>query len=318
MKKNFPSTNLPFKYNTNPLSGNIINGLGDPVKTKATQVFHGSGARDLEWGKLELFFALINPFKVYCLNLYNRWLLRDADGIVSRQQRSIKNKALITKEIKELGISLGAGSIGVTKMTEEATYKGGEVKYKNAIVILYPMDHDEMQYVTTDRAGTETMRAYMEISKVAIGLSKKIRNMGWRARAYCEGADLLHIPLAIAAGLGELGKHGSLISREFGSSMRIATVLTDLPLHHDTVQSILQWMICVLDVRSCTIDCPVDAISDQKQTVRGIQKWYVDFDKCAPYFTEAVGCGICIEVCPWSKPDRGFSLSEKLLQKRNK
>ena len=76
MKKDFPSTDLPFKYNDTPLSGNIINGLGNSTKTKATQVFHGSGARDLEWGKLELFFALINPFKVYCLNLYNRWLLR--------------------------------------------------------------------------------------------------------------------------------------------------------------------------------------------------------------------------------------------------
>ena len=315
MRKNFPSTDLPFKYNDTPLSGNIINGLGDPIKTRATQVFHGSGARDLEWGKLELFFALINPFKVYFLNLYNRWLLRDADGVVSRQQRSIKDNALITNEIKELGISLGAGSIGFTKMTEEATYKGGEVNYKNAIVILYPMDRDEMQFVTTDRAGTETMRAYMEISKVAIGLSKKIRNMGWRARAYCEGADLLHIPLAIEAGLGELGKHGSLISREFGSSMRIATVLTDLPLDHDKPVDIAVDDLC-MGCRRCTIDCPVDAISDEKQTVRGVEKWYVDFDKCAPYFTEAVGCGICIEVCPWSRPGKGFFLSEKLLSKR--
>ncbi len=315
MKKDFPSTDLPFKYNDMPLSGNIINGLRNSTKTKATQVFHGSGARDLEWGKLELFFALINPFKVYCLNLYNRWLLRDADGRVSKYQRPIDDKTSITKEIKELAVNLGAGSIGVTKMTEDATYEGGEVRYKNAIVILYPMDHDEMQYVTTDRAGTETMRAYMEISKVAIGLSKKIRNMGWRARAYCEGADLLLIPLAIEAGLGELGKHGSLISREFGSSMRIATVLTDLPLNHDKPVDIAVDDLC-MGCRRCTIDCPVDAISDEKQTVRGVEKWYVDFDKCAPYFTEAVGCGICIEVCPWSRPGKGFSLSEKLLSKR--
>ena len=315
MKKDFPSIDLPFKYNDTPLSGNIINGLGNSTKTKATQVFHGSGARDLEWGKLELFFALINPFKVYCLNLYNRWLLRDADGRVSKKQRPIDDKTSITKEIKELAVNLGAGSIGVTKMTEDATYRGGEVRYKNAIVILYPMDHDEMQYVTTDRAGTETMRAYMEISKVAIELSKKIRNMGWRARAYCEGADLLHIPLAIEAGLGELGKHGSLISREFGSSMRIATVLTDLPLNHDKPVDIAVDDLC-MGCRRCTIDCPVDAISDEKQTVRGVEKWYVDFDKCAPYFTEAVGCGICIEVCPWSRPGKGFSLSEKLLSKR--
>jgi epoxyqueuosine reductase QueG len=62
----------------------------------------------------------------------------------------------------------------------------------------------------------------------------------------------------------------------------------------------------------------VDAISDDKQMVRGEEKWYVDFDKCVPYFTETAGCGICIEVCPWSKPDRGFSLSKKLLEKRAK
>jgi epoxyqueuosine reductase QueG len=157
----------------------------------------------------------------------------------------------------------------------------------------------------------------MEITKAAITLSEEIRAMGWRARAYCEGADILHIPLAINAGLGELGKHGSLICREFGSSMRIATVLTDLPLNHDKPIDIAVDDLCI-GCRRCTIDCPVDAISDEKKMIRGEEKWYVDFDKCVPYFTETAGCGICIEVCPWSKPDRGFSLSEKLLEKRAK
>jgi epoxyqueuosine reductase QueG len=139
--------------------------------------------------------------------------------------------------------------------------------------------------------------------------------MGWRARAYGEAADILHIPLAIDAGLGQLGKHGSLICREFGSSMRIATVLTDLPLVHDTPVDIAVDDLC-MGCRRCTLDCPVDAIVDSKQLVRGIQKWYVDFDKCAPYFTHTVGCGICIEVCPWTIPGKGPSLSEKLLSKR--
>jgi len=314
-KNTFPSIDLPFVYKKQPLSGNTINGLEETEKIAATQIFHGSGARELEWGKLELFFAMINPFKVYCLNLYNRWLLRNADGRIAKKQRAVSNTESMTDEIKLLAKELGAGAVGITRVTQDALYKGGKIEYKNAIVILYPMDHEEMRYVTQDRAGTETMRAYMEISKTAIGLSQKIRKMGWRARAYCEGADLLHIPLAINAGLGELGKHGSLISREFGSSMRIASVLTDLPLQHDSPVDIGVDDLC-LGCRRCTIDCPVDAISDQKQTVRGVEKWYVDFDKCVPYFTEAVGCGICIEVCPWSKPGKGFSLSEKLLSKR--
>ena len=233
MKKDFPSSELPFTYHHQPLSGNIINGLGETEKITATQIFHGSGARELEWGKLELFFGLINPLKVSWLNLVNRWMLRNADGVISKNKRNIESLSDMTSEIKELAMKFGAGSVGISPMIKQALYKHGEINYTNAIVILYPMDGNEMKYVTTDRAGTETMRAYMEITKAAITLSEKIRAMGWRARAYCEGTDILHIPLAINAGLGELGKHGSLICREFGSSMRIATVLTDLPLNHD-------------------------------------------------------------------------------------
>ena len=317
MKKDFPSSELPFTYRHQPLSGNIINGLGETEKIAATQIFHGSGARELEWGKLELFFGLINPFKVSWLNLVNRWMLRNADGVISKNKRNVESLSDMTSEIKELAMKFGAGSVGISPMIKQALYKHGEINYTNAIVILYPMDGNEMKYVTTNRAGAETMRAYMEITKAAITISEEIRAMGWRARAYCEDADILHIPLAINAGLGELGKHGSLICREFGSSMRIATVLTDLPLNHDKPIDIAVDDLCI-GCRRCTIDCPVDAISDDKQMVRGEEKWYVDFDKCVPYFTETAGCGICIEVCPWSKPDRGFSLSEKLLEKRAK
>ena len=41
---------------------------------------------------------------------------------------------------------------------------------------------------------------------------------------------LLMIPAALAAGLGELGKHGSIINKKFGSNFRLAAVSTELPL----------------------------------------------------------------------------------------
>ncbi len=50
--------------------------------------------------------------------------------------------------------------------------------------------------------------------------------------------------------------------------------------------------------------------------VRGVEKWYVDFDKCIPSFAMTEGGGICIEVCPWSEPGRGPALSEALIAKR--
>ncbi len=314
-KRNYPSPELPFAYREQPLSGNVINGLGVTEKQPATQIFHGSGARELEWRQLEYFFALINPLKVYWLNLVNRWMLRKADGPIAKTKVTVDDSSAMAKDIKSRAIGFGAGTVGITAMTEQATYRGGTINYPTAIVVLVPMDSEEMAYVTTNRAGAETMRAYMEISRTVISLAEHIRSLGWRARAYCEGADLLHIPLAIDAGLGQLGKHGSLICKEYGSGMRIATVLTDLPLALDSPIDIAVDDLCI-GCRRCTLDCPVDAIGDSKEMVRGEEKWYVDFDKCAPYFTATVGCGICIEVCPWTKPGRGPGLSEKLLSKR--
>ncbi len=130
-----------------------------------------------------------------------------------------------------------------------------------------------------------------------------------------EVVDQLHIPLAVRAGLGELGKHGSLISKEFGSNIHLAAVLTDLPMDVDAPVDIGVEDMC-RKCKRCTLDCPAGAISDEKQLVRGEEKWYVDFDRCIPYFVKTDGCAICIQVCPWSIEGRGPSLSERLLSQR--
>ena len=56
----------------------------------------------------------------------------------------------------------------------------------------------------------------------------------------------------------------------------------------------------------------------KKKTVRGEKKWYVDFDKCLPFFNETAGCGIGITVCPFSRPDVRPNLISKLQRKRDK
>ena len=54
-----------------------------------------------------------------------------------------------------------------------------------------------------------------------------------------------------------------------------------------------------IKARSCEDACPPEAIASDKQLVRGDVKWYVDFDKCLPFFNEHQGCAVCIAVCPW-------------------
>ena len=250
--------------------------------------------------------------------LMNLWVNRRGNGPVATQQRPVDDPAAMSEEIKALVKQLGGDCVvGITRVMEHGIIEGEKVDHKYAICIGLPMNRDVMVQAPAPAAAAEVMRGYRNVSRIAVQLSERIRDMGWPAKAHgdTKTGALVHIPHAIAAGLGELGKHGSMINREYGSNFRLASVTTDLPLVEDAPVDIGVDDLCA-GCRRCTLDCPPDAINDEKLLVRGVEKWYVDFDKCIPYFAENGGCAICLEVCPWSEPGRGFKLSEKLLSKR--
>ena len=94
-------------------------------------------------------------------------------------------------------------------------------------------------------------------------------------------------------------------------------MLTDVPLVADPPDSFGADEFC-LHCRVCAQECPPDAILDAKQVVRGTAKWYVDFDKCLPFFNEHQGCAICIAVCPWSRPGVAENLVGKMARRRER
>jgi ferredoxin len=316
---NPPPPDYAFGYKKPPIPGNTINGLGIAEKVRASHVFHNATGERLAWEALDDFFSMINPWSVVKYMLANTWQLRRQDGPVAATRVAVTDPAAMTADIKAEARRLGAGLVGIARVSEEALYEGYDVPFEFAICIGLPMDRAEMNHAPQPRAAAEVMRTYKEVSRIAIELGEKIRALGWPARAYGNPnrTEIRHIPLALNAGLGQLGKHGSMISQEFGSNLRLAAVLTDLPLAVDGPVDIGVDDLCKSCLR-CVQDCPPGAIFNEKQMVRGELKWYVDFDKCIPYFVKTYGCAICLEVCPWSEPGRGPSLSEKLLSKREK
>jgi len=312
-----PAPEYAFGYRVPPRSGNEINGLGDPKRQQAQQVFHSAGDVRLDWQALDDFFGLISSWRVLWHVITNAWQLRNCDGPVAATKRPVEDRRAMAAKIKEMARGFGAELVGISQVTNDVVYEGRSISFRYAVCLGLSMDRTETQHVPHVRAAVEVMRAYREASRIAIRLARDIRKMGWPARAYGNpnSTDILHIPLAINAGIGQLGKHGSMINETLGSNFRLAAVLTDLPLACDEPVDIGVDDLC-LQCRRCVIDCPPDAIFDHKQLVRGVEKWYVDFDKCIPYFTKTHGCAICIEVCPWSVPGRGPALSRKLLAKR--
>ncbi|MFQ5605525.1 MAG: 4Fe-4S dicluster domain-containing protein [bacterium] len=314
---NPPSPFYAFGYKTPPQSGNEINGLGVKEKVPAKHVFHDPGDGDLAWKALDAFFSYISSWRIVKHILANIWQLRRHDGPVGQKKVDGKDPKAMAWEIKSKAKKLGAELVGITHIVAEAIFDGRQAPFKHAICIGLSMNREEMSYVPHERAAVEVMRVYQELARIAVKLSEEIRAMGWPAKAYGNpnSTDILHIPLALNAGLGQLGKHGSMICKEFGSNFRLAAVLTDLPLAVDQPIDLAVDDLC-LSCKRCLDDCPPDAIFDVKQLVRGVEKWYVDFDKCIYYFVKTHGCAICIEVCPWSEPGRGPWLFERLMNRR--
>jgi epoxyqueuosine reductase QueG len=249
--------------------------------------------------------------------LKNMWAAFRPQGRIAPVRRGLGDPAAAAREIKEKARELGAGIVGICEIREEFLIEGFTSPYRYAISLGVPMDREIMLEAPRLRAGREVLRTYYRCSVLSVDLARHIRSLGWSAQGlpFNGSGEYLHIPIAIAAGLGELGKHGSLISKEYGSNVRLTSVLTDLPVAVDGPVDIGVEDLCTRCL-VCSSDCPPGAISDQKQWVRGIEKWYVDFDRCVPYFADNYGCGICLEVCPWSEPGRGEALSKRLLAVR--
>jgi len=123
-------------------------------------------------------------------------------------------------------------------------------------------------------------------------------------RAFVDSAPVLDKAWAARSGLGWIGKHSNLLTKQLGSFYFIAELILDLELEYDSP---------VTDhCGSCTacIDaCPTNAIVADR---------VVDGSKCISYFTIELkneipnsvkgkfedwmfGCDICLDVCPWNR-----------------
>ena len=208
-----------------------------------------------------------------------------------------------SSEATAFALSHEADAIGIAPMDPLYVFEGYTIDDPWVIVLALAHNYERLKQVPSDETNgvgvTDIGDQYARGTRASYALANWIRSQGYHASAFPGPmADaLLLIPPAIASGLGELGKHGSLISRHFGSGVRLAGVTTDMPLVATAPDRFGADEFC-MTCQICTRECPPDAIAEDKQMVRGVERWYVDFDKCIPYFAESASCGICIAVCP--------------------
>jgi len=117
--------------------------------------------------------------------------------------------------------------------------------------------------------------------------------------------QLPHKTVATKAGLGWIGKCALLVTKEFGSAIRLTTVLTDtnLPVGNSVQTSLCG--DCVECVKFCPGNAPTgnnwqpgmerEELFDAGACYRQTKKWMKERN------LNKYICGICIAVCPWTE-----------------
>ena len=118
--------------------------------------------------------------------------------------------------------------------------------------------------------------------------------------------ELPHKTIATKAGLGWIGKSALLTTREYGSALRLTSILTDAPLEYGTPILTSQCGSCKL----CKDACPANAISGREWNYRLKRNDFYDDKKCEEYALKIseinlkkadTVCGKCIYACIYTR-----------------
>ena len=249
------------------------------------------------------------------------------DRIQPGDKWEISDPAKMTQIIKKAAIYMGASSVGVCRLDQRWIYSHRfdprtlehsaidniPESFEYAIVMLHEMDYTLMRTAPAYGENAATGMGYSRMAFTASSMAHFIRDLGYEAIP-CGNDTTLSIPMAIDAGLGEIGRHGILIAPGFGPRVRISKVLTNLPLVADKPIEIGVRRMCEV-CGKCAETCPGKAISLDDPTYKGptlsnshgIYKWYINPERCFQFWVRNRGdCANCIRVCVFNKPNTWF------------
>ena len=237
------------------------------------------------------------------------------DGPVNPERMETEDWVGVTQYVKQTALKMGVDLAGIAQLDEFDFVRGSQPPpgHSRAVAFAIHMNFNEMKRLGP-LAQMEVHRVYYLLSDVSVRLAQFIRSFGYHAVGYSNEGSALFIPLAWKAGLGELGRHGSLITKEYGPSVRLGVVTTEMPLIAESAPADYGFDDLCLRCNACTHFCPGNAIVPQKQNVFGIVRWHVDTPACRPFFEGYEGCKVCLTVCPVNAQTESRLLYQRLMK----
>ncbi len=270
--------------------------------------------------------ATFHPLHSPVVNAGFRFLAdikKQSEGQVRENKVSIAPEEM-TQKIKRLAKYFGADLVGIAETKDYHYYShrgrnsetyGQKIEefHKYGLVFAVEMDRDMVNRAPQLEEIIEVTKGYIKAAVVGMWLSYYIRELGYAARNHMDGNYLVVAPLmAEDAGIGEIGRSGILVTKEYGPRIRLGVVTTDMPLIPGTKEKFGIKEFCKI-CKKCATTCLGKAISqDDISEINGEKRWQVAQEKCYAIWKKVGSdCGICLSTCPFSQ-EVSLELIEKM------
>jgi Pyruvate/2-oxoacid:ferredoxin oxidoreductase delta subunit len=209
----------------------------------------------------------------------------------------------VTQAIKDKARQLGFLEVGLTDYDYRYQYqsKKGYAKFPHAICLAYEQDFEPTQTIPSVDSEIVHSSTYRTQASAGLELGNFIRSLGYQAQVI-HNADYTGplIPMFVAAGLGQQGACGYLLTPHAGNRNRLLLMTTDAKVTYDKPIDYGIHAFCQV-CQVCVNRCPGRALMRDKIWWRGVEKNKLYFKRCRPVMARYLGCGVCMKVCPIQK-----------------
>jgi len=222
---------------------------------------------------------------------------------------------MFEQELKTILKSNGASAVGFSEIGDRAPSEFSNLRY--AVTIVRRLSDTVVETID----GKPTMMYFhhyrttnTKLDLLALDAVDFIESQGYSALPIAASQStntdkeayrgvFPHKTAAVLAGLGFIGKNALFITPEYGSKVRLATVLTDMPLTAEQPVMTRNCGSCEI----CKLACPAKAISGNNYVYGSVRDTVLDARRCSEHMKtyKDIGrgavCGICMRVCPYNQ-----------------
>ena len=223
----------------------------------------------------------------------------------------------LTESLRQYCAQCGADAVGFASINglipcagESAEYMR---KYPYAVSLAYALSSAVLDSIS-DHPTKLYFHHYRQVNQLldqmAIKTAHWIEDAGYRALPVPASqiidwknniGHLSHRYIAREAGIGWIGKNNLIVTPEYGSQVRLVSIMTDMPLEPGNKLS-YQCQDCHL----CISVCPAQAIYDLPSDFNKDRCYnHIDFFKRKYNLGQHI-CGLCVRVCKGQRGSKKF------------